>query len=154
MKAAAGPPRAPVPPVPPGPRGLARLAAQRLRTVVRALPTEPPSLLVARALDRLLWPRLDAGQRHLLAGRGVEVEVVELGLRVRLRLGARGFELAPRGEACAVRIRARAGGLWQLLRGEQDADRLFFEQALVLEGDTEFGLVLKNTLDAIGPLWR
>ena len=44
--------------------------------------------------------------------------------------------------------------LWRLLRGEDDADRLFFERALVMEGDTEFGLVLKNTLDAIGPLWR
>ena len=42
----------------------------------------------------------------------------------------------------------------RLLRGEDDADRLFFERALVMEGDTEMGLVLKNTLDAIGPLWR
>jgi predicted lipid carrier protein YhbT len=23
-----------------------------------------------------------------------------------------------------------------------------------MEGDTEFGLILKNTLDAIGPLWQ
>jgi len=23
----------------------------------------------------------------------------------------------------------------------------------VMEGDTEFGLMIKNTLDAIGPLW-
>lgn len=127
--------------------------ARRLRDVVRRLPTEPPSFVVARALDRLLWPRLDTTQRTLLAGRGVEVEVLELGLRVRLRLGPRGFELARRGEAPAVCIRATALALWQLLRGEQDADRLFFEQALVMEGDTEFGLVLKNTLDALGPLW-
>ena len=34
------------------------------------------------------------------------------------------------------------------------ADRLFFERALVMEGDTEMGLVLKNTLDAMGPLFR
>lgn len=148
MNASAGPPHVPALPA------LATQVARRLRAVVRKLPTAPPSFLVARALDRLLWPRLDAGQRRLLAGRGVEVEVLELGLRVRLRLGARGFELARRGEAPAVRIRATAPALWQLLRGEQDADRLFFEQALVMEGDTEFGLVLKNTLDAIGPLWR
>jgi predicted lipid carrier protein YhbT len=30
---------------------------------------------------------------------------------------------------------------------------MFFERVLVMEGDTELGLVLKNTLDAIGPLW-
>lgn len=28
------------------------------------------------------------------------------------------------------------------------------ERVLVMEGDTEMGLVLKNTLDAIGSLWR
>ncbi|MCB1983710.1 MAG: SCP2 sterol-binding domain-containing protein, partial [Rhodoferax sp.] len=54
----------------------------------------------------------------------------------------------------AVKVRAQAAALWRLVRGEDDADRLFFERALVMEGDTEFGLVLKNTLDAIGPLWR
>ena len=42
----------------------------------------------------------------------------------------------------------------RLLRGEDDADRLFFEPALAMESDTEMGRVPKNTLDAIGPLWR
>jgi predicted lipid carrier protein YhbT len=40
------------------------------------------------------------------------------------------------------------------MRGDDDPDRLFFERVLVMEGDTEMGLVLKNTLDAIGPLVR
>lgn len=128
--------------------------ADRLRQVVRRLPLQPPSFAAARALDRLLWPRLDAGQRTLLAGRCVEVEIVEAGLRVRLVLGARGFEVAPAGMAPAVSVRAQGAALWRLLRGQDDADRLFFERALVMEGDTEFGLALKNTLDAIGPLWR
>lgn len=129
-------------------------AADRLRQVVRRLPVQPPSFVVARALDRLLWPRLDESQRQLLAGRCVEIEVVEAGLRVRLVLGTRGFEVAAGDRAPSVTVRAQALALWRLLRGEDDADRLFFERALVMEGDTEFGLVLKNTLDAIGPLWR
>lgn len=129
-------------------------AARRLRAIVRRLPTAPPSFVVARALDRLLLPRLDAQQRSLLAHRCVEVEVLEPGLRVRLLLGERGFEVAGAGTPPVVVIRAQARALWRLLRGEDDADRLFFDRALVIEGDTEFGLVLKNTLDAIGPLWR
>jgi len=28
---------------------------------------------------------------------------------------------------------------------------LFFDRLMVMEGDTEFGLLLKNTLDAVGP---
>lgn len=127
-------------------------ASRRVRSLVRRLPTQPPSLLAALALDRLLLPRLDATQKTLLSQRVVEVEVIEPGLRVRLVLGARGFTAARGSDAPVLTIRARADALWRLLRGEDDADRLFFDRALVMEGDTEFGLVLKNTLDAIGPL--
>lgn len=75
-------------------------------------------------------------------------------MRVRLQLGAGGFQVARSHSATALRIVAPANSYFRLLRGEDDADRLFFERALVMEGDTEMGLVLKNTLDAIGPLWR
>jgi len=123
-----------------------------LRALLRRLPLQPPSFVAARALDRLLLPRLDAEQRRLLAGRVVELELLEPGLRVRLLLGPKGFTPAAGGAQPAVTVRARSLALWRLLRGEEDADRLFFERALVMEGDTEYGLMLKNTLDAIGPL--
>lgn len=139
-------------PPPPEPSLLRRVAVHA-STVVRRLPTQPPSFVAARLLDRVLLPRLDASARSTLSHRTVEVELVELGLRVRLRLGARGFAVAPSHDPPALRIRARSAALWRLLRGEDDADRLFFERALVMEGDTEFGLILKNMLDAIGPLW-
>jgi hypothetical protein len=42
--------------------------------------------VVTRVLDRVLLPKPDASQRAALAGRAVEVEVIELALRVRLRL--------------------------------------------------------------------
>ena len=125
----------------------------RARAVVRRLPVQPPSFIAARLLDRLLLPRLDDTTRASLSNRTVEVELVETGLRVRLRLGERGFQVAPSHDEPALRICARTNALWRLARGEDDADRLFFERALVMEGDTEFGLILKNTLDAIGPLW-
>lgn len=135
------------------PRWLAS-ACERARPVVRRLPLAPPSFVAARLLDLALWPRLDAGQRVALAGRVVEVELVELALRVRLLLTPRGFAVATRAGEPALRVRAHADALWRLLRGQDDADRLFFERRLVVEGDTEFGLVVKNTLDAVGPLWR
>lgn len=136
----------------PAPRWLA--LAHGARDVVRRLPTQPPSFVAARVLDRVLWPRLDQGARAALAGRTVEVEVIELGVRVRLQLGPRGFVVAPSAQPVALTVRATANALWRLVRGEDDADRLFFERALVMEGDTEYGVALKNVLDAIGPLWR
>lgn len=127
--------------------------ARRLRGVVRRLPVGPPSFVAALVLDRLLWPRLDAAQRRLLRHRCIEIESVESAVRVRLVLGERGFEVARAGVVPLVVIRAETAALLRLARGEDDADRLFFERRLVMEGDTELALLLKNTLDAIGPLW-
>jgi predicted lipid carrier protein YhbT len=127
---------------------------ERLRRIVEKLPTQPPSFVLARVLDRMLLPRLPADAREALSRRTVEVVVSDFGLRVRLQLAASGFCVAPAGSENALRIVAPAASYLRLLRGDDDADRLFFERALVMEGDTEMGLVLKNTLDAIGPLWK
>lgn len=129
-------------------------AAHRLRRIVERLPVQPPSFVLARVLDRVLLPRLPADARAALSDRTVEVAISDLGLRVRLQLAPGGFRVAPSRSETALRIVAPAASYLRLLRGDDDADRLFFERALVMEGDTEMGLVLKNTLDAIGPLWR
>jgi predicted lipid carrier protein YhbT len=127
--------------------------AGRLRPLLRRLPMQPPAWALALALDRWLLPRLEADTRAALSNRCVCIEVADLGLVLHLRLDARGFRPADRRSAPVLRIAASAPAYWRLLRGEDDADRLFFERALVMEGDTEMGLVLKNTLDALGPLW-
>ena len=132
---------------------LDRVAA-RVRPIVARLPMQPPALALAAAMNRWLHPRLPADAREALSHRCVEISVTDLGLVLRLQLHRRGFGLAPRAAPVALRIAAAAPAYWRLLRGQDDADRLFFERALVMEGDTEMGLVLKNTLDAIGPLWR
>ncbi|MFT3666676.1 ubiquinone anaerobic biosynthesis accessory factor UbiT [Piscinibacter sp.] len=128
----------------------------RLRGAVERLPVGPPSLLAARVLDRVLLPRLPDDARRALEGHCVELAVTDFGLRVRLRIAPHGFASAGEdgpGREAALRIAASGAGYLRLLRGEDDPDRLFFERTLVMEGDTELGLVLKNTLDAIGPLW-
>lgn len=126
---------------------------RRVCSVLERLPIAPPSFLLAQVLDRVLLPRLPADARELLGRRCVELRVTDFGLRVRLQLTPAGFApAADRGEP-ALRISATGASYLRLLRGEDDPDRMFFERQLVMEGDTELGLVLKNTLDAIGPLW-
>jgi predicted lipid carrier protein YhbT len=125
---------------------------EALRRLIERLPVEPPSLVLALVLNRVLLPRLDAGARRALAGQTVEVRVTDFGVRCRLALDARGFAPAPGGGAIRLRVAAPAEAFWRLAAGEEDADTLFFERRLVMEGDTEYGLLLKNTLDAIGPL--
>ena len=133
-----------LPPLPPPP--------QALRRLIERLPTQPPSMLLAMALNRALLPKLDAAARASLSGRCVEVHVIDFGVRFRLELGAGGFASALAHAPVILRIAAPAEVYWRLAEGTEDADTLFFERKLVMEGDTELGLLLKNTLDAIGPL--
>ncbi len=141
-------------PLPPGlPAALGGIH-RRICDLVEHLPSAPPSTLAALALNRWLLHRLPDDARHALQGRIVALHVSDFGLRVRLLLGPGGFSAAAEQGDCALCIRATAGGYLRLARGEEDPDRLFFERELVMEGDTELGLVLKNSLDAIGPLWQ
>lgn len=128
----------------------------RVRAVVSRLPVRPPSALLALALNRLWWPLLDESARHGLAGKVVELQVDDLGLSCRLVADRSGLHAAGGSQVPSVRLRAAAATYWRLLQGQDDPDTLFFERALVMEGDTEFGLFLKNTLDAVGPIefWR
>jgi O2-independent ubiquinone biosynthesis accessory factor UbiT len=135
-------------------RQLAVALAGRMRPLLSRLPQHPPAFALASALNRLLLHRLPVDARQVLSNRPVLVAVTDVGMRLRLQLGDRGFEVASRDMPVVLRISAEAGTYWRLLSGVDDADRLFFERLLVMEGDTEMGLVLKNTLDAIGPLWR
>jgi len=66
------------------------------------------------------------------------------------------FTVTPRGFAACrealppvVVISAGARDFLRLARREADADTLFFDRRLSIEGDTELGLLLKNTLDAL-----
>ncbi|MFT3818448.1 MAG: SCP2 sterol-binding domain-containing protein [Rubrivivax sp.] len=129
-------------------QGQARLARR-----VHGWPSTPPSVLAAALINRELWPRLQPEVRDGLRGRVVALEVSDLGLRLRLLAREDGFTAAGDHAQAALRIAARASGWWRLARGLDDPDRLFFDRTLVMEGDTELGLLLKNGLDALGPLW-
>jgi predicted lipid carrier protein YhbT len=126
--------------------------AARLKPLLERLPMRPPARALALALNRMLLHRLPADARAALSDRPVEIAVTDLGLALKLQLGVHGFVPATTSAPATLRIAAAAPAYWRLMRGLDDADRLFFERALVLEGDTELGLVLKNTLDALGPL--
>ena len=120
------------------------LLAARLRPLLERLPMQPPALALAAALNRWLLPRLPPMRARRCPAARSQIAVTDLGLVLALQLDARGFRLAPARapSRCASPRRRRCTGGSR--RGADDADRLFFERALVMEGDTEIGLILEE----------
>jgi predicted lipid carrier protein YhbT len=117
--------------------------------LVEKLPATPPSLLFSIAANRLLWQALGEPKRQQLAGRRYAVRVTDAGLGLCFTVTARGFS-AGRGKP-DVTFSATARDFLLLLSRREDPDTLFFSRRLVIEGDTELGLTVKNLLDAIDP---
>jgi predicted lipid carrier protein YhbT len=117
-----------------------------------------PDLCHQAALSRS-WSHLAPGQpfqRRLaeLEGKRIAVEITDTGNRWSFRVDPP--RLTPLGVEAAwdVRVRGDTEGLLRLALGVEDADTLFFNRRLSLEGDTATGVYLKNFLDALEFDWE
>jgi len=121
----------------------------RLARVVSRLPQLPPTLGLVTALNLALDRILPREQLEPLLGKRLQVVVTDAGLRLRFALTPRGFR--PSFDRCAedLRISATMRDFIALALREEDPDTLFFSRRLLMEGDTELGLLVKNTLDAV-----
>ena len=124
------------------------LLPARLAGLVSRLPQWPPSAVLCAGLNLLFLPTLDKDTKHRLMGRIVSIQVSDAGLDGRIRLTSIGF-LPELRNAPEVTIRACAWDYYRLARRLEDPDTLFFSRRLTIDGDTELGLLVKNTLDAI-----
>ncbi|THF65122.1 ubiquinone anaerobic biosynthesis accessory factor UbiT [Pseudothauera rhizosphaerae] len=117
--------------------------------VVARLPQQPPTLALTLALnlalDRIL-PRADLAP---LTGRRLRLRVTDAGLTLDFGLTERGFRTLPATGRPDLTLSATVRDYLALALREEDADTLFFSRRLVMEGDTELGLLVKNTLDAV-----
>ena len=119
-----------------------------LRAVLSRLPQYPPAAALAVALNLWLGHVLNGTNLPQASGKVVCIRVRDAGLRLLFCVHGEGVA------ACAdaqpdVTITADAGVFASLALREDDADTLFFSRRLVMEGDTELGLLLKNVLDAL-----
>jgi len=83
-----------------------------------------------------------------LRGKVLRLELKELGIGPQLTLV--GPFLLPAFGRPDVTIRAKLDDYLALALRREDPDTLFFSRRLVIEGDTETGLAVKNALDALG----
>jgi len=122
------------------PKPLARLIA--------ALPVYPASLGFVAVGNLVAWPTLRELDWTSVVGRCLCVRVQDTGLALYFSLRADGFH-AEQGGPAEVIFTADARDLARLALRLEDPDTLFFERRLRIEGDTDLGLTIKNSLDAV-----
>jgi len=120
-----------------------------LAALGRRLPAYPGSLLCVAALNLVLRPHLPDDVRAGLAGRRLRLRVSDAGVAFDFSWRGHGFAALPGAGAPDLELGATARDMLALARREADPDTLFFSRRLSMEGDTELGLLVKNTLDAI-----
>ena len=126
-------------PRPPAPTRLIRALDPRVPLVLKRQ-------LVERLLNRTFAEPLAEGDFDALAGRRLCLHVEDLGVVLTLTLEGEQFLLTrDQGEAT---IRGGWREFLCLATRREDPDALFFQRRLVIEGDTELGLTVKNLLDS------
>ncbi len=113
------------------------------------LPPQPPAWLFVQGLNRILAPQLPEDVRQALFARRLRLRVEDAGLAIDFSWQGKCFEMARHGDQPDLTIGACAHDLVLMARRQEDPDTLFFSRRLILEGDTELGLLFKNTLDGL-----
>ena len=113
------------------------------------LPTYPPSLLFSQGLNLALGRIIKPELLEPLHGKLVSIRVTDVGLSFYFTINSTGFVACNAGKTPDLAISATAHDFFLLGTRREDPDTLFFSRRLVVEGETELGLLAKNTLDSI-----
>lgn len=122
---------------------------ERLGFLLARLPAYPGSMLLASALNLGLAQQLPDDVRQRLLHRRLRIHVRDARLTFDFTWSGDRFAARPPGQATDLAITASGHDFLRLARRLEDPDTLFFNRRLSMEGDTELGLMVKNTLDAL-----
>ena len=117
--------------------------------VLSRLPARPPALALVGALNLGLDRLVSRDSLAPLAGKSFAICILDAGLSLRFAYDGQVFRSLAGEAAVDSTISASTRDFLALLTREEDPDTLFFSRRLRMEGDTELGLLVKNTLDGI-----
>lgn len=120
----------------------------RLARAVAVLPPYPFSLGFAVGGRLLAWPALRDLDWSYVEGRRLALHVRDLGLTVHFSVRPDGFRAEHPGPV-ETTFTADSADLARLALRLEDPDTLFFNRRLLIEGDTDLGLTVKNLLDSV-----
>ena len=112
-----------------------------------------PMSLQKLVLEKVLRILLDEpqadGATNFLEGRWCQIVIKDLGINWFITMAQHGPVVSEHGVQPTVTISGNAEEFILMASRQEDPDTLFFQRRLVIEGDTEFGLNVKNLIDSV-----
>ena len=122
---------------------------KRVSEILSVVPRYPQTLLFVQAVNLALGGTLRSEVMQPLQGKLISIRVTDAGVVYHFTLNPKGLVACRRIREPDLTISASAYDFLMLALRKEDPDTLFFSRRLCMEGDTELGLLVKNTLDAL-----
>ena len=117
--------------------------------VLSVLPRYPQTLLFVQAVNLAMGKTMRSEVMQPLHGKLITIRLSDAGVAYHFTLNPKGLVACRRIREPDLTISASAYDFLMLALRKEDPDTLFFSRRLCMEGDTELGLLVKNTLDAL-----
>ncbi|WP_330872725.1 MULTISPECIES: ubiquinone anaerobic biosynthesis accessory factor UbiT [unclassified Photobacterium] len=131
--------------------GLPELAPQLLKYHCRLTPFFVHKRLIEQALAVVFKEALSDGELDFLADQTVTITIEDLDWSFTLTLNSGRLVVLPSVPAPNALMKASSQDLLRIAARKVDPDTLFFQRRLMMAGDTELGLAVKNLLDSLEP---
>lgn len=143
-------------PKPPSPTVVATKIARKLTTtlpgIIKHLP-EPPFILQKKigekVLQHLMAEQIEMGDFDFLQDKWLQISINDMGLVFFLSFAENKLILSNQVSQADVSFSGDSKEFILLASRSEDPDTLFFQRRLMIEGDTELGLYIKNSIDGI-----
>ena len=115
----------------------------------RVIPYPLQKQVLSLVLNQAFREPLQHGELDFLDGARVRINVTDLNIDWLISVGSENFTSIDRELTEDVRISGESPDFILLATRHADPDTLFFQRRIRIEGDTELGLGVKNTMDSM-----
>ncbi len=127
-------------------------APSLLRPPLALMPFSLQKRILEHTLKSLFAGAKEDGDLDFLSNRYLEIKINDLGLRWFISFDNGQLVVCDKlaaTQSCDVSFSANGDDLVLIADRKEDPDTLFFQRRLMIEGDTELGLEVKNLIDSV-----
>lgn len=119
------------------------------RLPVKLVPASLQQKAMLETLKRVFREALDDGEFEFLEGRWLEVHVRDIDFKSYISFEDDKLVVKSEIDTPDARFSGNLNDLILIAARKEDPDTLFFQRRLLIEGDTELGLEVKNLMDSV-----